>query len=99
MNSAESAMAYKRQQIMTASPAELTVLCHYQTQKEGAKTALLTPGWEFGRIAWRKEKSRIVFSSEPADDKPGWRKMNDPEIASASIKAGKLALSFKRIKL
>jgi len=90
---------YRGLNMFLASPDSLTVLCHYQLKKEGAKPALATPGWEFGRVAWRREKSRLVFSSEPADCGPGWRKMNDPEIASASVKAGRLEVSFKRIKL
>lgn len=90
---------YRGLNIFLASPDALTVLCHYQPHKEGSKTALLTPGWEFGRIAWRREKSSLVFSSEPADGGRGWRKMNDPEIASASVKAGKLQVAFKRIEL
>jgi len=90
---------YRGLNIFLASPDSLTVLCHYQPRKEGGKGALLTPGWEFGRIAWKREKSRLVFSSEPADGGKGWRKMNDPEIASAAVKAGKLEVSFKRIKL
>ncbi len=90
---------YRGLNMFLASPGALTVLCHYQSRKEGGKGALLTPGWEYGRIAWRREKSRLVFSSEPADGGPGWRKMNDPEIASASVKAGRLEVSFKRIKL
>lgn len=89
---------YRGLNIFLASPGSLTVLCHYQPHKEGSKAALLTPGWEFGRMAWRREKSRIIFSSEPADGGP-WKKMRDPEIASASLRSGKLRLSFKRIKL
>lgn len=89
---------YRGLNIFLASPGSLTVLCHYQPHKEGSKKALLTPGWEFGRMAWRREKSRVIFSSEPADG-GAWRKMNDPEIASASVRSGELLLSFKRIKL
>lgn len=89
---------YRGLNVFLASPGALTVLCHYQPHKEGSKKALLTPGWEFGRMAWRREKSRVIFSSEPADG-GAWNKMNDPEIASASVKSGKLQLSFKRIKL
>ena len=90
---------YRGLNIFLASADSLAVLCHYQFRKEGAKTALLTPGWEFGRIAWRKERSRLVFSSEPADAAHGWKKMNDPEIAVASVRGGKISLDFKRIKL
>lgn len=89
---------YRGLNVFLASRGSLTVLCHYQPHKEGSKKALLTPGWEFGRMAWRREKSRIIFSSEPADGGP-WKKMHDPEIASASAVSGRLSLSFKRIEL
>ncbi len=93
------AAPYRGLNLFLASRDSLTVLCHYQLKKEGGKGALLTPGWEFGRIAWRREKERLVFSSEPADAGPGWKKMNDPEIARATLKGGKIALVFKRITL
>lgn len=83
--------------LFLASEDSLTVLCH--APHSDARTALMSPGWEYGRIAWRREKNRAVFSSEPADDAPGWKKMNDPEIASASVSGGKLRLSFKRVQL
>lgn len=90
---------YRGLNIFLASADSLTVLCHYQLKKEGGKGALLTPGWEFGRVAWRREKDRLVFSSEPADAGSGWKKMNDPEIARARLRGGKLLLDFKRITL
>lgn len=93
------AAPYRGLNMFLASADSLTVLCHYQQKKEGGKDALLTPGWEFGRVAWRREKDRVVFSSEPADAGPGWKKMNDPEIARAEVRGGKLRLGFKRIKL
>jgi glutamine amidotransferase len=80
-----------------ASKDSLTVLCH--APRKDRKDALLTPGWEFGRVAWRREKDSAVFSSEPADARPGWKKMNDPEIACARLRGGKLELSFKKVTL
>ncbi|PJA17653.1 MAG: hypothetical protein COX65_00660 [Elusimicrobia bacterium CG_4_10_14_0_2_um_filter_56_8] len=90
---------YRGLNLFLASADSLTVLCHFHFMKDAKKTALLTPGWEFGRVAWRPEKNRVVFSSEPADCGPGWKKMNDPEIACASVSGGKVQLSFKRITL
>ena len=90
---------YRGLNMFLASPESLTVLCHYQLKKEGGKGALLTPGWEYGRVAWRREKGRVVFSSEPADTEPGWKKMHDPEIAHATLSGGKIELVFKRITL
>ncbi len=97
-NRPELKAPYRGLNLFLASADSLTVLCHYQLKKEGGKGALLTPGWEFGRVAWRREKDRVVFSSEPADA-GGWKKMDDPEIARAEISGGKLRLSFKRITL
>ena len=90
---------YRGLNMFLASPGSLTVLCHYQLKKEGGKGALLTPGWQFGRVAWRRDKDGVAFSSEPADERAGWKKMNDPEIASARTAGGKIRLSFKRITL
>ena len=90
---------YRGLNLFLASAESLTVLCHYQLNKEGAKDALLTPGWEFGRVAWRRENDRVVFSSEPADAGPGWKKMNDPEIAHAEARGGKVRLSFKALNV
>jgi len=82
--------------LFLASKDSMTVLCHAPRRKPS--TALLTPGWEYGRVAWRREAGRVVFSSEPADG-GAWKKMNDPEIASARARAGRIDLSFKRIAL
>ena len=90
---------YRGLNMFLASPDSLTVLCHYQLKKEGGKGALLTPGWEFGRVAWRRDKERVIFSSEPADGGPGWKKMHDPEIAIVKMRAGRTSLDFKRITL
>ncbi len=79
-----------------ASANSLTVLCH--APRKTRKDALLSPGWEFGRVAWRREPGRVIFSSEPADS-GAWKKMNDPELASAKLSGGKIELSFKRITL
>jgi predicted glutamine amidotransferase len=83
--------------LFLAGKDSLTVLCH--APRRDRKKALLTKGWELGRVAWRRQKDLAVFSSEPADERLGWKKMNDPEIARASLRGGKLELSFKRIKL
>ena len=90
---------YKGLNLFLASAESLTVLCHGSRQKGKGKPALLTPGWEAGRIAWRQEGGRAVFSSEPADDKPGWKKMDDPSVASARLAGGKIKIGFERITL
>ncbi|HNW44378.1 MAG TPA: class II glutamine amidotransferase [Elusimicrobiales bacterium] len=102
----DRAEPYRGLNIFLASKNSLTVLCHYpgarakaaKTGVPGGKTALLSPGWEFGRIAWRREGGRTVFSSEPADDRPGWKKMSDLQLAHAELKDGKVDLKFSDIK-
>jgi len=79
-----------------ASRDSLSVLCHYP--KKRGKGALLTPGWEFGRLAWRHEGGRVVFSSEPADEAAGWKKMNDMQVARAVVAGGKISLTFSAVK-
>lgn len=88
---------YRGLNMFLASKDSLAVLCHSPSEKR--MRALLTPGWEFGRMAWRREKDRVVFSSEPADSGPGWEKMDDPCVASATARGGKVKLAFRRIRL
>ncbi|MCM2267202.1 MAG: class II glutamine amidotransferase [Elusimicrobiales bacterium] len=87
---------YRGLNMYLAEPGRLTVLCHWPGKKT---TALLDRGWEYGRVAWRRDKDRVIFSSEPADGRRGWRKMNDPEVAVADARGGRLRLSFRRISL
>ena len=80
--------------IMLADSKNLWVLCSYP--KSGDRGALLTPGWEFGRLAWRREKDAFVFSSEPLDDGK-WNKLSDMELAAVSLVNGKLELKMKKL--
>lgn len=98
---------YRGLNIFLASRTSITALCHYPSAGRNAagagrlarKNALLTPGWDFGRVAWRRESGRVIFSSEPADSRPGWKEMNDLQIAHAELKAGRLGLTFTNINL
>ena len=56
----------------------------------------MTPGWEFGRIAWKRDSGKVVFSSEPLDG-GRWNKMSDLEIAEAAPNGTGLTLKFKSI--
>lgn len=87
---------YKGLNLFLASADSLTVLCHAPRSKPLG--ALLTPGWEYGRVAWRREPGRVIFSSEPAGG-GAWKRMNDPEVCSARLRRGKIELGFKRITL
>ncbi len=86
---------YRGLNMFLSDGRELAVLCHAPGWK---KTALLTPAWRFGTIAWRTEKGRAVFSSEPADGGP-WRRMKDGELACARLSGGKVEVSFRKVKL
>lgn len=90
---------YRGLNMFLASRDSLTVLCHAPVWKSRRDHgALMTPGWQYGRIAWRAERGAAVFSSEPADG-GRWRKMNDPEIASARLRGGKLELAFRKVNV
>lgn len=97
---------YRGLNIFLAQKNSLTVLCHYPGVRgkaggagvPGGKAALMTPGWDFGSIAWRREGGRVVFSSEPADARPGWRAMADLQLAHAELVDGKVELKFGHIK-
>ena len=94
---------YRGLNVFLASKDSLTVMCNaaapiYPAVKApGAKMAVLTPGWEFGRIAWRREPGRVVFSSEPADGGK-WNKMRDLQAAHAKLRGGRIELSFSAVK-
>ena len=76
---------YRGLNIFLSNGRTLWVLCHHPA--DAGREALMTPGWEFGRIAWRKDAQKIIFASEPLDDGP-WRKMPDLQIAEASLDGG-----------
>jgi predicted glutamine amidotransferase len=80
--------------IMLADSKNLWALCHYPAS--GDRGALFTPGWEFGRLAWRREKDAFVFSSEPLDG-GSWNKLSDMELAKVSLINGKLELKMKKL--
>ena len=85
---------YRGLNILLADSKHLWALCHYQ--REGDRGALLTPNWDFGRLAWRKEKDAFVFSSEPLDGGK-WNKLSDLELAEVSLSGGRLELKTKKI--
>ncbi len=86
---------YRGLNMFLSDGAELAVLCHAPAWK---KKALLTPGWGFGTIAWRREKGRAVFSSEPADA-GRWERMKDGEIASARASGTGVKITFRKVLL
>jgi len=86
---------YRGLNVFLSDGKALWVLCHYSADPK--KEALLTPGWEFGRIAWRKEAGRAVFSSEPADG-GAWKKMSDLDIAEARLNGTGVDIKIRTIK-
>ena len=81
--------------IFLSDGSALWVMCHYPTY--GKEAALMTPGWEFGRIAWRKDSQKVIFSSEPLDD-GSWHKMSNLQIAEARLNGGGVTLKIKPLK-
>jgi len=54
-------------------------LCDFKMEKE--TYSLMTPKWEYGSYAFRKEKSCVVISSEPCDYKE-WKKIDPVSIVT-----------------
>jgi len=64
-------------------------LCDFKMEKE--IYSLMTPKWEYGSYSYKKEKSFVIISSEPCDDKK-WNKIDpisiviiDPKILNIEI--------------
>lgn len=85
---------YRGLNIFVSDGSRLCALCHYPLKKK--KNSLLTPGWDWGRIAWRTSPAGAVFSSEPLDSGP-WRGLRDGELAEASLSEGKIKVSVRRV--
>lgn len=86
---------YRGLNVFLSDGRTLWVLCHYAPDSD--KKALMTPGWEFGRIAWRKDAGKVIFASEPLDG-GRWNKMSDLEIAEASLGGKGVDLKLINIK-
>ena len=75
-----------------ASPNSLTVLSHRSPASVGAAQR------SDGRIAWRRDGGRVIFSSEPAGTRPGWSRMKGQQIAHAELHDGEIRLKFTDLK-
>ena len=85
---------YRGLGIFLSDGKALWVLCHYPAHAE--KNALMAPGCKFGRIAWRRDAQKIIFSSEPLDS-GSWRKMSGLQIAEARLGANGVTLKIKTL--
>ncbi|KAF0125665.1 MAG: glutamine amidotransferase [Elusimicrobia bacterium] len=85
---------YRGLNIFVSDGSRLCVLCHYPLKKK--KDSLLTPGWDWGEIAWRTSPGGAVFSSEPLDAGP-WRRLREGELADAVLSGGKIKVSVRGI--
>ncbi len=85
---------YRGLNILVSDGSRLCVLCHYPLKKK--KSSLLTPGWDWGEIAWRTSPGGAVFSSEPLDAGP-WRRLREGEMADAALSGGKIKISVRAI--
>ena len=85
---------YRGLGIFLSDGKALWVLCNYPAHAE--KNALMAPGCKFGRIAWRRDAQKIIFSSEPLDS-GSWRKMSGLQIAEARLGANGVTLKIKTL--
>lgn len=85
---------YRGLNIFVSDGSRLCVLCHYPLEKK--KSSLMTPGWDWGEIAWRTSPDGAVFSSEPLDAGP-WRRLREGEMADAVLSGGKVKISVRGI--
>jgi predicted glutamine amidotransferase len=88
----EKKAPYRGLNIFLSNGKSLWVLCHFRSELR----ALMTPGWESGRIAWRKDEHQVVFSSEPLD-RGAWNKMSDLDIAEAALTGSGVSLNITNI--
>ncbi|MGC8867928.1 MAG: class II glutamine amidotransferase [Elusimicrobiales bacterium] len=65
-------------------------LCDFRLKKE--TYSIMTPSWEYGRYAIKKEKDIFIISSEPLDNER-WQKINHNSLIEFDIKAFKLKIS------
>lgn len=87
---------YRGLNAFVSDGSSLHVLCHYPLKKD--PKALMSRNWEWGRIAYRLGNGAAVFASEPPDNGK-WKKMNDLQIISMTLKNGSLDFKVKNIKL
>lgn len=83
---------YRGLNVFVSDGTRLCALCHYPLRKK--KSSLMTPGWDWGEIAWRASPEGAVFSSEPLDAGP-WRRLREGELADAVISGGKIKVSVR----
>lgn len=85
---------YRGLNIFVSDGSRLCALSHYPLKEK--KRSLMTPGWDWGEIAWRTSPDGAVFSSEPLDAGP-WRRLREGELADAALSGGKVKISVRGI--
>ncbi len=83
---------YRGLNLFVSDGTRLCALCHYPGA--GKKRSLLTPGWGWGRLAWRTTPGGALFSSEPLDA-GRWRGLGDGQLAEAVLEGGAVKISVR----
>jgi predicted glutamine amidotransferase len=83
---------YRGLNLFVSDGSRLCVLCHYPGAEK--KRSLLTPGWGWGRIAWKTVPGGALFSSEPLDA-GRWRGLGNGQLAEAVLKDGGIKISVR----
>lgn len=86
---------YRGLNVMLAYPDSLYAMCLYGTQTL-KKEAVLTPGWPWGKLAYRMEKDFFVISSEPLDNNE-WLSLSSRQLLSVKKNKGQLELRKDKI--
>jgi len=73
------AAPYKGMNIFASDGKTLFALRRSNSDKE----ALCSPGWNYGAIAWRLEKGRLIAASEPLDG-GHWNMLEDRQLLAAT---------------
>ena len=85
---------YRGLNVFVSDGKALHALCDYGLKK--GKSSLMTPGWEWGRFAVRREKDSAVISSEPLDG-GNWLKTEPNSVIKISG-TGELSLKTRKLQ-
>ncbi|MEF3280762.1 MAG: class II glutamine amidotransferase [Elusimicrobiota bacterium] len=81
---------YKGLNIFVSDGKSFYALCDFAMKKE--IYSIMTPGWEYGKMALKRENKMVIISSEPTDNSK-WTKIDNLsviEVNNLSIKLSKV---------
>ena len=74
---------------LVAEGDSLHALCHFPAKHP--KLSLYNPKVQWGRMSFARRGDRVILASEELD-RNGWKQFGNPEIVSAVVEGGKVAL-------